>query len=154
METPMFKQSIGLLLLMSGFIASARAEQGCPYPSQIAYSDGHYRAKDHGLHWQSPRVASRGVIDGFIGAVFMPAEGEERGNGYMDKCIYRSSRNGVVALRPRKGNEVINMSLTSTLYWELQPDAFKLPVYTCTDSQPDNCAFKVNDKRTDLSVVR
>ena len=72
----------------------------------------------------------------------------------MDKCIYRTSRNGVVALRPRKGNEVINMSLTSTLYWELQPDAFKLPVYTCTDSQPDNCAFKVNDKRTDLSVVR
>ena len=150
----MFKQLICVLLLMSYVIAPARAEQGCPYTTQIAYADGHYRAKDHGLRWQSPRVASRGVIDGFIGAVFMPGEGEERGNGYMDKCIYRTSWNGVVALRPRKGNEVINMSLTSTLYWELQPDAFKLPVYTCTDSQPDNCAFKVNDKRTDLSVVR
>ncbi|OPB33191.1 DUF3757 domain-containing protein [Pseudomonas fluorescens] len=150
----MFKQLICVLLLMSYVIAPARAEQGCPYTTQIAYADGHYRAKDHGLRWQSPRVAFRGVIDGFIGAVFMPGEGEERGNGYMDKCIYRTSRNGVVALRPRKGNEVINMSLTSTLYWELQPDAFELPVYTCADSQPDNCAFKVNDKRTDLSVVR
>ena len=150
----MFKQLICVLLLMSCCIAPARAEQGCPYTTQIVYADGHYRAKDHGLRWQSPRVASRGVIDGFIGAVFMPGEGEERGNGYMDKCIYRTSWNGVVALRPRKGNEVINMSLTSTLYWKPQLDAFELPVYTCVDSQPDNCAFKVNDKRTDLSVVR
>ena len=150
----MFKQLICVLLLLSYVIAPAKAEQGCPYTTQIAYADGHYRAKDNGLHWQSPKVASRGVIDGFIGAVFMPGEGEERGNGYMDKCIYRTSWNGVVALRPSSGNEVINMSLTSTLYWRLQPDAFELPVYTCMDSQPDNCAFKVNDKRTDLSVVR
>ena len=72
----MFKQLICVLLLMSYVIAPARAEQGCPYTTQIAYADGHYRAKDHGLRWQSPRVASRGVIDGFIGAVFMPGEGE------------------------------------------------------------------------------
>jgi len=151
----MFKQLICVLLLMSCFIASARAEQGCPYPSQVAYADGHYRAQDNGLRWQSPKVASRGVVDGFIGAVFMPGDGEERGNGYMDKCIYRTNWSGVVvALRPSRGNEIINMSLTSSLYWKLQPDAFELPVYTCVDSQPDNCKFKVNDKRTDLSVVR
>ena len=151
----MFKQLICVLLLMSCFIASASAEQGCPYPSQVAYADGHYRAQDNGLRWQSPKVASRGVVYGFIGAVFMPGDGEERGNGYMDKCIYRTNWSGVVvALRPSRGNEIINMSLTSSLYWKLQPDAFELPVYTCVDSQPDNCKFKVNDKRTDLSVVR
>ena len=151
----MFKQLICVLLLMSCFIASARAEQGCPYPSQVKYAGGHYRVQDNGLRWQSPKVASRGVVDGFIGAVFMPGDGEERRNGYMDKCIYRTYWSGVVvALRPSMGNEIINMSLTSSLYWKLQPDAFELPVYTCEDSQPDNCAFKVNDKRTDLSVVR
>ena len=151
----MFKQLICVLLLMSCFIASARAEQGCPYPSQVAYADGHYRAQDNGLRWQSPKVASRGVVDGFIGAVFMPGDGEERGNGYMDKCIYRTNWSGVVvALRPSRGNEIINMSLTSSLYWKLQPDAFELPVYTCVDSQPDNCKFNVNDKRTDLSVFK
>jgi len=151
----MFKQLICVLLLMSCFIASASAEQGCPDPAQIVYADGHYRAQDNGLRWQSPKVASRGVVDGFIGAVFMPGDGEERGNGYMDKCIYRTNWSGVVvALRPSRGNEIINMSLTSSLYWKLQPDAFELPVYTCVDSQPDNCKFKVNDKRTDLSVVR
>lgn len=154
MESPMFKQLICLLLLMSCVIASARAEQGCPYPSTVTYAGGHYHVKDNGLRWQSPKVESRGFIDAFIGAVFMPGEGEERGNGYMDKCIYRTSWGAVVALRPDKGNEVVNMSLTSTLHWELRPDAFKLPVYTCADSQPDNCAFKVNDKRTNLSVVR
>ena len=81
----MFKQLICVLLLLRSVIPPARAKQGCPYPSQVAYADGHYRVKDNGLGWQSPKVASRGVIDGFIGAVFMPGEGEERGNGYMDK---------------------------------------------------------------------
>lgn len=51
----MFKQLICVLLLMSGFIASARAEQGCPYTTQIVYADGHYRAQDNGLRWQSRR---------------------------------------------------------------------------------------------------
>ncbi|MCK3849920.1 DUF3757 domain-containing protein [Pseudomonas sp. W2Jun17] len=150
----MFKQLICVLLLTSCIVASARAEQGCPYPAQVSYVDGHYRAEDNGLRWQSPKVKYRGLIDGFIGAVFIPGEDEQRENGYMDKCIYRTGWDGVVALRPYKDSKIINMSLTSTLYWELRPGAFTLPGYTCTDSQPDNCAFNVNDKRTDLSVVR
>ncbi|SDK95162.1 Protein of unknown function [Pseudomonas libanensis] len=150
----MFKQLICMFLLMNCVIASARAEQGCPYPSTVTYVNGHYRVEDNGLRWQSPKVKYRGLIDGFSGAVFIPGEGEDREHGYMDKCIYRTSWNGVVALRPDSGNAVINMSLTSTVYWELRPGVLKLPVYTCTDSQPDNCAFNVNDRSTDLSVVR
>ena len=38
----MFKQLICVLLLMSYVIAPARAEQGCPYTTQIAYADGHF----------------------------------------------------------------------------------------------------------------
>ncbi|MEX5509531.1 DUF3757 domain-containing protein [Pseudomonas paralactis] len=150
----MFKLSICVFLLMTGVIASARAEQGCAYPAQVSYVDGHYRVERNDLRWQSPKVKYRGLVEGFIGAVFIPGEDEQRENGYMDKCIYRTAWGGVVALRPYKGSKIINMSLTSTLYWELRAGAFKLPEYTCTDSQPDNCAFNINDKSTDLSVVR
>lgn len=146
MEPHMFKRLMCALLLMSGVIAQVKAEQGCPYPSAVKYADQHFHAVDKGLLWQSPKVSHRDFVDRFVGAVFVPGEDQERENGYMDKCIYRTSWGSVVALRPDKGNGVINMSLTSTLHWALQAGAFGMPVYLCTDSQPDNCAFTINDK--------
>lgn len=146
MNLPMFKQLMGLLILMISVVGQARAEQGCPYPSTIKYIDGHFKISDKKLLWQSPKVETSDFIDLFVGAIFMPGKGQERENGYMDKCLYRTGSGQLAVLRPVTGDFATNMSLTSTLYWQLGTDSFNQPVYLCQDSQPDNCAFRVNSQ--------
>ncbi|WP_248749609.1 DUF3757 domain-containing protein [Pseudomonas sp. MWU15-20650] len=143
----MFKQLIFLLLLMSSVIAQASAEQGCPYPSTIKYVAGRFQTSDKTVRWLSPKVEYRDFIDLFIGAVFTPGKGQERENGYMEKCLYRTGSGEVTALRPDLLDVVTNMSLKETFYWQLGTDVLDQPVYLCEDRQPDNCAFTVNDKR-------
>ena len=146
MEPHMFKQLMCVALLMGSVITQVSAEQGCPYPTMVKYAGKYFHVKDKVLPWQSPKVEYEDFIDRFIGAVFIPGEGEDRKNGYMDKCVYATYLGRVVTLRPNQGDSVINMSLTSTLHWELLTGEFKVPMYICTDSQPDNCAFTINTK--------
>ncbi|XVO88825.1 DUF3757 domain-containing protein [Pseudomonas palleroniana] len=146
MNLPLFKQQVALCILMLSAIAQVQADQGCPYPSAIRYIDGHFRTVDKQLLWQSPKVDSRDFIDLFIGAIFMPGSGQEREDGYMDKCLYRSGSGNLVAMRPALGDLVTNMSLTSTSHWEPGEAPFEQQVFLCRDSQPDNCAFRVNGR--------
>ncbi|MGZ0715825.1 DUF3757 domain-containing protein [Pseudomonas palleroniana] len=146
MNLPLFKQRVALCILMLSAIAQVQAEQGCPYPSAIRYVDGHFRTVDKQLLWQSPKVDSRDFIDLFIGAIFMPGSGQEREDGYMDKCLYRTGSGNLVAMRPAMGDLVTNMSLTDTSHWGPDTAPFDQPVFLCQDSQPDNCAFRVNGR--------
>lgn len=143
----MVKQLICLLLLMGSVAAQVRAEQGCPYPLMIKHVDDHFEVEDKRVLWQSQKVESRDFIDRFIGAVFTPGKGPERQSGYMEKCVYRSGKGDVVALRPSPLGAPTSMSLTDTLHWRLATDSFGQPVYLCQDRQPDNCAFEVTNKK-------
>ena len=143
----MFKRLMCLLLMMGSVAALARAEQGCPYPLMIKHVDEHFEVVDKNVLWQSQKVERRDFIDRFIGALFTPGKGEERQGGYMDKCIYRTGGGDVVALRPSPPGVPTSMSLTDTLYWRLDKDLFGQPVYLCDEGPPDNCAFKVADKK-------
>ncbi|WP_185021845.1 DUF3757 domain-containing protein [Pseudomonas poae] len=145
MNLSIFKPLLTLLILLSA-IGQVQAEQGCPYPSMIRYVDGHFKSADKQLLWRSPLIETRDFIDLFIGAIFMPGSGQEREYGFMDKCLYRTSSGNLVALRPAMGDLVTNMSLSSTLYWQPDIGPFNQPVFLCQDSQPDNCAFRVNGR--------
>lgn len=142
----MIKQSACLLALMAGGIAQVHAEQGCPYPSSVKYEKGYFIASNGQSSWQSPKVDVPDFADRFIGALFTPGKGQERENGYLDKCVYLMGNGQVVALRYDMPERINTMSLTSTLYWELANDALKQVVYICEDRQPDNCAFTVRSR--------
>lgn len=143
----MIKQLACVFALTAGAVTQAHAEQGCPYPSSIKYVDGYFQASAGQAFWQSPKSQIRDFIDAFVGAVFTPGQGQERENGYLDKCIYRTGGGQVVALRYGIKSDVDTMSLTSTLHWQLASDPFGQDVYICQDSQPDNCAFTTRDSR-------
>lgn len=143
----MLKQLVCLLLLMGSVTAQVRAEQGCPYPLSVKYVDDHFEVVDKKVLWQSQKIEKSDFIDVFIGAVFNPGKGQERQSGYMDKCVYRSGRGDAIALRPSPLGVPTSMSLTDTLHWRLDTDSFGQPVYLCQDRQPDNCAFRVTDKK-------
>lgn len=141
MELPMIKKIVCICLLTAGGMAQAKAEQGCPYPSSIRYVQGYFQATDGQVHWRSSDVGYRDFIDVFIGALFTPGKGQERVDGYLERCIYRTGGGQVVALRYGGSRAVDSMSLTGTLHWRLASDAFGQPAYICQDSQPDNCSF-------------
>lgn len=141
----MIKRVVCFCVLLVGVIAQVQAEQGCPYPSSIQFVQGHFQSADGKGSWRSPKVDHQDFVDVFIGAVFMPGKGQERENGYLEKCIYRTGRADVMALRYEVPTGLSSMSLTDSLFWRLASDPFGLDVYICEDSQPDNCSF--NTKR-------
>ncbi|TSD78419.1 DUF3757 domain-containing protein [Pseudomonas sp. KBS0710] len=139
----MIKRLICLLCVMAIGIAQAKAEQGCPYASSVKYMDGHFQAESGSALWQSPNVGLSDFADRFVGALFTPGKGQERENGFLEKCVYRMGSGGVVALRYGVPGKLNTMSLTSTLYWQPTRDLLGQDVYICQDSQPDNCSFTV-----------
>lgn len=139
----MIKRLAWLMFLMIGLIAQAKAQQGCPYPSTIKYVDGYFQASDRQSFWQSSKVDFHDFADRFIGALFLPGKDQDRENGYLDRCVYRTGSGQVVALRFEKAEKVKTMSLTKTLHWQLARDALDQDVYICQDSLPDNCSFTV-----------
>ena len=144
MELPMIKRIVCACVVFVGAMAHAQAEQGCPYPSSIKYVEGSFHATVGQAHWQSPQVEYRDFVDRFVGAVFTPGKDQEREDGYLEKCIYRTGAGYVVALWYGAPRQIRSMSLTDTLYWRLASDPFDQDVYICQDSQPDNCSFTVN----------
>ena len=140
----MFKQVVCSVLLLGCVITHVKAEQGCPYPSSIRFAQGHFQTANGKAFWQSTKVGSRDFIDVFIGAVFTPSTGQERDNGYLEKCIYRTGAGHVVALRYGGPEAVESMALTSTLHWDLASGPFGQDIYICQDSQPDKCSFVLN----------
>ncbi|WP_231422074.1 DUF3757 domain-containing protein [Pseudomonas sp. Leaf59] len=143
----MIRNVICLYLLMVGGFAQAHEEFGCPYPSTIRYVEGFFLTSDMRLPWQSSKVQHRDFVDRFIGAIFIPEKDQERENGRLDKCVYRTCSGQSVALRPGKADVVEAFSLTSTLHWQIAKDPLEQEVYICQDSQPDNCAFTLSKPR-------
>lgn len=139
----MIRQLACLMFLLAGITAQAHAQQGCPYPSAVKYVDGFFQASDSQTLWQSSKVDFRDFADRFIGALFLPGKGQERENGYLDRCVYRMGNGQAVALRYEAGSQAKTMSLTPTLHWQLTRDALNQDVYICQDIQPDNCSFTV-----------
>ncbi len=92
-------------------------------------------------------MRTQDFIDRFVGAIFVPGDGQERKNGYLEKCIYLTNRGRPVTLRYGMEEDVLNMSLVDTTYWQPATDAFGLAIYTCDDRQPDNCSFTVDESR-------
>jgi len=125
----------------------AMAQQGCPYPSSIKYVEGAFQAGDARAFWKSPNVRSSDFIDRFVGAIFVPHEGQERKHGYLEKCVYLTGGGRPVALRYGTQGQVLNMSLADTTYWQPAIDPFGLAIYKCDDRQPDNCSFTVDESR-------
>lgn len=132
------------IFLGSACIAQAKADQGCPYPSTIRYVDGYFQEAGAHRLWRSPDVESRDFIDKFLGAVFIPRDGQDREHGYLEKCLYSAGSGQTVALRYGRAQGASTMTLTETTHWRLDKGALDQPVYVCDDSQPDNCAFTVD----------
>lgn len=142
MECSLIKR-VCLFLLWVGGVAQANAEQGCPYPSSVKYVSGYFQASDKQSHWRSPKVDANDFADRFIGALFTPGKGQDRENGFLDRCVYLMGSGRSLALRYDMPGALSTMSLTKSLHWELATDPLKQDVYICEDSQPDNCAFTV-----------
>lgn len=139
-----------LFLILLGLCPFAHGNdpQGCPYPSSIQYADGYFYQDSAGRRWTSLGFAPVDFIDRFVGAVFIPHDGQERGHGYLEKCVYRSGREQrLVVLQYAQASGGLSMSLADTTHWRLAKDSFGHDIYHCADSQPDNCAFTVVDPR-------
>lgn len=144
MERPVIKRSICLLVVMTCGVMHANAKQGCPYASSVQLKEGRFQVRDGQLLWQSPKVKQLDFVSGFVGALFIPAQGQARENGYVEKCIYRTNSDQVIALRYGGSEDVDSVSLTSSLHWRLAKDPLDQDVYICDDSQPDNCSFTID----------
>lgn len=136
-----------LFFLALTYTSQAMAQQGCPYPSSIQYVEGAFQAVGVRALWKSPNVRTPDFIDKFVGAIFVPSEGQERRNGYLEKCVYLTGGGRPVALRYGAQGDVLNMSLVDTTYWQPAIDTFGLNIYKCDDRQPDNCSFTVQESR-------
>ncbi|KRP52000.1 DUF3757 domain-containing protein [Pseudomonas poae] len=143
----MIKKLVCLYFLMAGSLAQAHDAFGCPYPSTIRYVDGFFLTSDIRFPWLSSKVDHRDFVDRFIGAIFIPEKDQERENGRLDKCVYRTGSGQRVALRPGKPGVAEAISLTSTLHWQIAKDPLEQEVYICQDSQPDNCSFTLAKPR-------
>ncbi|WP_338480020.1 DUF3757 domain-containing protein [Pseudomonas trivialis] len=139
----MIKRLVCVCFLMAGSLAQAHDAFSCPYPSTIRYVDGFFLTSDIRFPWLSSKVEHRDFVDRFIGAIFIPEKDQERENGRLDKCVYRTGSGQRVALRPGKPGAAEAISLTSTLHWQIAKDPLEQEVYICQDSQPDNCAFTI-----------
>ncbi|MEX5543679.1 DUF3757 domain-containing protein, partial [Pseudomonas poae] len=109
----MIKKLVCLYFLMAGSLAQAHDAFGCPYPSTIRYVDGFFLTSDIRFPWLSSKVDHRDFVDRFIGAIFIPEKDQERENGRLDKCVYRTGSGQRVALRPGKPGVAEAISLTS-----------------------------------------
>lgn len=98
MECSLIKR-VCLFLLWVGGAAQANAEQGCPYPSSVKYVSGYFQASDKQSHWRSPKVDANDFADRFIGALFTPGKGQDRENGFLDRCVYLMGSGRSLALR-------------------------------------------------------
>ncbi|MUF06791.1 DUF3757 domain-containing protein [Pseudomonas sp. CCM 7893] len=143
----MTTRMVCLFCLVLMCTTQAMARQGCPYPSSVKYIEGAFQAVGARLLWKSPKMRTQDFIDRFVGAIFVPGDGQERKNGYLEKCIYLTNRGRPVTLRYGMEEDVLNMSLVDTTYWQPATDAFGLAIYTCDDRQPDNCSFTVDESR-------
>lgn len=139
----MTKRVLCILWLAGAVVGYAKAEQGCPYASSVHYSQGYFQASEGRSMWRSLKLGSRNYVDVFIGALFTPGRGQNRENGLLEKCVYRTGDGQMVALRHSGKEKVDSMSLTGTSYWRLVSDPLGQDVYICQDSQPDNCSFTV-----------
>lgn len=138
-----------LFLLFLGFssITHAAAERGCPYPSSVKYRDGYFQGTGTDSPWRGSSVKAGDFLDTFSGAVFIPSEGHERKQGYLEKCIYTAGSGRSVALRYWAPDGPLSMSLTDTSHWRLATGPFDQEVYLCDDSQPDNCSFIIDNPK-------
>ncbi|QJI27760.1 DUF3757 domain-containing protein [Pseudomonas sp. ADAK18] len=136
-----------LFFLGLAWTAQAIAQQGCPYPSSVKYIEDAFQAGSARSLWKSPKMKTQDFIDRFVGAIFVPSDGQERKSGYLEKCIYLTNRGRPVTLRYGMEEEVLNMSLVDTTYWQPAIDLFGLNIYVCDDRQPDNCSFTVDESR-------
>ena len=142
-----------LFFLGLAYTTKAMAQQSCPYPSSVKYVEGAFQASGVSGLWKSPSVRTLDFIDKFVGAIFVPSEGQERKNGYLEKCIYLTGRGRPIALTYGSLGEILNMSLVDTTYWRPAIDPFGLNIYTCDDRQPDNCSFTVDESRRSSEPV-
>ena len=126
-------------------LAHASVEFGCPYPSSIKRKADHFQS-DNG-YWKSPKVEFPGFLDTFVGAVFIPAEARERKRGHLEYCIYKAANNQWVNLRFQAPKPRASMSLTDSTHWEATRGPLEQQIYVCTDSQPDNCSFTLDNPK-------
>ncbi|WP_409567479.1 DUF3757 domain-containing protein [Pseudomonas sp.] len=144
---PLTRSMSCLLLLLSCAVIQTSAAQGCPYPSTVRYEKNRFQALDGRTLWRSPSVPYDGYVERFVGAVFIPKEGDSRDEGYFEQCIYSTNRGQSVALRYSAKNGPYSFSLTATSHWRLVEDPLGRDVYICEDRQPDNCSFTVKQLR-------
>ncbi|MBK3439441.1 DUF3757 domain-containing protein [Pseudomonas shahriarae] len=136
--------SRALILFLLGFFsfAHASAEFSCPYPSSIKRKAGHFQS-DNG-HWRSPAGGADSFLERFVGAVFIPANDQERKQGYLEYCSYKAANNQWVNLRFQAPEPLSGMSLTDSTHWMPARGPFDQEIFVCTDSQPDNCSFTLD----------
>ena len=135
-----------ILCLLGVFpIAHASAEFGCPYPSSIKRM-GDYLQSDNGA-WKSAKVEFPGFVDTFVGAVFTPTEAGERRRGHLEYCTYKAANNQWVNLRFQAPEPPPSMSLSDSTHWVPARGPFDQQIYVCTDSQPDNCSFTLDNPK-------
>ena len=134
----MTKHLVYVLFLGCCVIASAKAEQGCPYVSAIKSVEDAYQVNDARGHWQSSKVKERGFIDRFVGAIFRADKDQDVEDGEVE-CVYLASRGRRVTLRYVSSTPNVSMSLVHNFYWLSSVDPLGQTVYICQDSQPDNC---------------
>ena len=142
----MIKHLVCVLVLTCCVIASAKAEHGCSYVSQIKFVDDAYQVSNSGGLWRSLKVKERDFIDRFIGAIFFPDNDQALEEGHVE-CAYLTGSGRRVTLRYVTQNAHDSLSIVSTSYWQRAVDPLGLAVQICQDSQPDNCKFTVEKSR-------
>ncbi|NWB41847.1 DUF3757 domain-containing protein [Pseudomonas sp. E6002] len=138
-----------LYLLFFAFlgVSTLAAAQSCPYPSVVRYVDGHFQGTDSDSPWISQAMSGGEFVETFVGALFTPSEQDERKQGYLEKCIYKTLRGKTVTLRYGTAQAGGAMSLADTTHWVPGTDAFGQQIFQCDDHQPDNCAFTFEGKK-------
>ncbi|NNA97296.1 hypothetical protein AO268_19315 [Pseudomonas sp. ICMP 8385] len=142
----MIARALFLFLLGSCSIAQGSEQLGCPYPSSIKFRDGHFQSENG--QWKSLKVEAASFLDRFVGAVFVPLEGQQRQQGYVEYCLYKAGNNQWVNLRFQAPERHFSMSLTDSLHWVPARGPFEQDIYLCTDSQPDNCSFTLKRSKS------
>jgi len=124
-------------------VSTLAAAEGCPYPSAVCYVDGHFQGTGRNAKWESQQMGGLDYVEAFVGAIFIPREPGSRRNGYLEKCMYKTARGSIVALRYGLGEKALTMSLSETTYWQPGNEILGQAVFVCDDRQPDNCVFTV-----------
>ncbi|WP_411380770.1 DUF3757 domain-containing protein [Pseudomonas sp. MPB26] len=142
----MIRHLVYVFFLSCLVIASANADQGCPYASAINFADDAYQSGCGGKLWQSQKVKERDFVDRFIGAIFFPDKDDELNVGHVE-CVYLTGGGRRVTLKYLTQNVHERMLMGSDFYWQPAVDPLGRPVRICQDSQPDNCKVTPEDSK-------